>query len=161
MTVSRICLGLAGRAALAALLYLGFASKLEWPELCMAVIAGALAAAAIYQLRRNDGQRVEFIVPPLGWFVRLAIMLVSDSAKVIAALLGSVVGHTVTGRLQTMPFDAGDGDGRSAARRTWVTLGKSLPPNSIVIFIDRFHQRLLLHELVFSQRESISQEWPT
>lgn len=158
---SRTWMGLLVRAMLGALLYLAFASKLEWPELCMSVVAGALAATGIYWLRRIDRQQVRFIVPPPIWVAQLAIKMVSDSAKVTVALASAVLGHTVGGRLKTIGFESGGSDGRCAARRTFVTLGKSLPPNGIVIFIDRYQQRLLLHELAPSQAADEPREWPT
>lgn len=154
-------MGLFVRAALGALLYLAFASNLKWSELCMSVVAGALAATAIYWLRRIDRQQVRFIVPPPIWVAQLAIKMVSDSAKVTVTLVRAVLGRMVGGHLKSMAFRAGGSTGRCAARRTWVTLGKSLPPNGIVIFIDRYQQRLLLHELAPNPAADEPREWPT
>ncbi|HET6879022.1 MAG TPA: hypothetical protein VFI31_02635 [Pirellulales bacterium] len=148
-------------AALAGILYLAFAAQLDWAEVAMAAVAGMLALTALHSIRRHQRQRAEFMAPPLGWLARIVGKLASDSWRVLAALVVSLFAPARDGALRVIPFAPGGDSPRDVARRTWVTLGKSLTPNGIVIFVDRPNQRLLMHKLVASgESDHMNKEWP-
>ena len=115
---------------------------------------------AHYQLRRLDGEGQTFLLPTVGWLARVTGKMLTDSVRVVTALASSVAMRPARGRLSTIPFNPGESDARSVVRRAWITLGKSLTPNSIVIAVDWPHERLLVHELVSSGKPDVIQKWP-
>ncbi len=68
----------------------------------------------------------------------------------------------IEGHIASMPFQAGGDDPESAARRALVLILISLTPNTVSIGVDRKQGRLLVHQLVPTNKKPDSRqvEWP-
>jgi hypothetical protein len=111
-------------------------------ELIAGAAASILAATAAEVVRGTEHPR---FLPRLPWLVRglrLPWQILQDSALLVGNLF---TGRE--GRFVREPFDAGDADAHGVARRTLETVWRTLPPNSIVIGIDRRRNEILLHVL--------------
>ena len=132
-------------------------------ELVAGPVAALLAVGAVFAVAAH--------VPPFraapGSFGlvlrRTAGKALVDSVRVLALLVrGLVTGRRATGRLRTVPIDPGGDDPGSAARRALVIAGGSLPPNALVVTIDRGSERMLVHQLIPSPEAPGrgDREWP-
>ncbi len=135
-----------------------FVSRLQWSEAWVGLAAAALGAGATEAVRRTEHPR---FFPHLSWillFRRLPVQILSDSWAVTKKL-GRMMfrGDRGTGRFITMPFRAGGGGPRAIARRALAIVYGSLSPDSIVVSINRAHNRLVVHLLTGNQVPQILQ----
>jgi multisubunit Na+/H+ antiporter MnhE subunit len=131
---------LAGTALLF-VLWLLFAGR-DPHELIAGAGAAALAAMAVEAVRGTEHPQ---FLPAIAWVLR-AWRLPGQILRDCWLLLRNLTTGR-DGRFVREPFDAGGDDARSAAHRALETLYRTLPPNSIVIGIDRERHELLLHVL--------------
>src|ERR1051325_9023855 len=111
-------------------------------ELIVGIPAAALAAAGMEAVR---GTEHPHFLPHLTALLRAAKLpgeILQDTALLIRNLLTGG-----DGRFVREPFEAGGDDARSVARRVLETTYRTLPPNSIVLGIDRQRNEILLHVL--------------
>lgn len=138
--LARAVFWLAGTALLF-LVWLLFAGS-EPDELLVGAGAAALAAAAVEAVR---GTEHPHFLPHLAWLLRawrLPGLVLRDCWLLMRNL---ATGRH--GRFVRMRFDAGGDDAHGVAHRALETLYRTLPPNSIVIGVDRARNEILLHVL--------------
>jgi len=131
---------LAGSALLFALylLYAGASAH----EVVVGAGAAMVAAAAVEAVRGTENPR---FLPHLSWItraVRLPAEIVRDTGLLLKNLASGGDGQFVR-----VPIEAGGDDARAVAHRTLETFYRTLPPNSIVIGIDRERGEILMHVL--------------
>lgn len=129
-------------------LWLAFVFKAEWQETVVGIGAAALGASATAAVRATGHPR---FLPRLSWileFRRVPGQIISDTAAMIGKLFRMAVrGDTGIGRIIAIPFEPGDEGGHSVARRALAVTYASISPDSIVMEIDRAHNRALVHML--------------
>lgn len=131
---------LAGTAVLFGvyLLYAGVSAH----EAIVGGAAAAIAAAAVEAVRGTEHPR---FLPHFAWLaqaLRLPFQILRDTALLVRNLL-----RGGDGRFVRVPVDAGAEDAHGVARRTLETFYRTLPPNTIVIGIDRARNEVLMHVL--------------
>lgn len=131
----------AGGTGLLFILYLLYAG-VSAHEAVVGMAAAAIAAAAVEAVRGTEHPR---FLPHWAWIaqaVRLPFEIVRDTGLLVRNLA-----FGGNGRFARVPFDAGGEDARGVAGRTLETFYRTLPPNSIVIGIDRRRNVLVMHVL--------------
>jgi multisubunit Na+/H+ antiporter MnhE subunit len=129
-------------AALLYVLWLLFVAQLQPHELLVGLAATALAASATEAVRGCEHPR---FLPHIQWIIRswrLPFEILRDCALLIRNLF-----DRRPGRFEAIPFGAGGEDARSVAKRALATFYTTLPPNTVVIGIDRRRNVMLLHRL--------------
>lgn len=132
----------AAEAALLFVFWLLFVDSLASHELAVGAAACVLAATATEAVRGTQHPR---FLPHLRWLLaswRLPGQILRDCVLLVRNLFD----HR-RGRFESIPFDAGGADARSVARRALAIFYTTLPPNTIVIGIDRRRNSMLLHRL--------------
>jgi hypothetical protein len=113
------------------------------------VIAGGIAAGfGVVATMLVRAQRLVRFAPRAAWLRpawRLPGRVVTDSWRVLSAVVGHLAGRRSTGAFRTEPFPGGSG-ARAAARRALATAGWSLPPGSYVVGFDEDRDVVLLHD---------------
>ncbi len=134
--------------ALLLALWLAFVFSAGWQELLVGTVAAALGACATKAVRAAGHPH---FLPRPSWILELRLVpgqIVRDTIALVRKLFRMIFrGDTETGRTVAVPFRAGGSDGRSVARRVFAVTAASISPDSIVIGIDRAHDRALLHLL--------------
>jgi multisubunit Na+/H+ antiporter MnhE subunit len=132
----------AAEAALLFVLWLLFVAQLASHELLVGAGATVLAASATEAVRGCEHPR---FLPHIQWIIRswrLPFEILRDCALLIRNLFDGRTGH-----LEALPFDAQGDDARAVARRALAIFYTTLPPNTVVIGIDRRRNVMLLHRL--------------
>lgn len=80
------------------------------------------------------------------------------SYRLGASLLRTVVGRPSLARFHAINFDAGGDDPESSARRTLTIAYLTIPPDTVVVGIDRHANELLLHEIEPTRLPRIARE---
>ena len=111
-------------------------------ELIVGAGGAALAATAVEAVRGTEQPR---FLPHIAWLLR-AWRLPGQILRDCGLLLRNLATAS-PGRFVRVPFDAGGDDAPHVAHRALETLYRTLPPNSIVIGIDRARNEILLHVL--------------
>ncbi len=128
--------------------WLLFTTTLAWSETVVGVAAAALAATGTEAVRGAEHPR---FLPQIRWLIqfrRLPAEILRDCMLLMRKLMHMCFrGDRRTGEFRTVPFRAGGATSRSAARRALAILYTTLPPNTIVIGIDRTRDVMLLHLL--------------
>lgn len=124
-----------------------YTSSPRMPELCVGIavaILGVIGRAIV----RASGFAV--FRPRLLW-VSLAALepwyVVIGAGRLTINLARAILHKRSLARFHAVPFDTGGDDPESSARRTLVTAYLTIPPDSVVVGIDRKHHELLLHEI--------------
>ena len=146
--MKRALYGLAALGVLSVtwLLYTG---KLERNELLVGIPAAILAALASEIVRGEEHPR--FLPNAKMWLPvwRVPAGILRDGLLISWKLLAAASAlRKPAGKFLAMRFNAGGADSRSVARRTLAVEFSTLPPNSIVVGIDRRRNLLLFHQLV-------------
>ena len=131
-------------------------------QLIAATVIGLVAGVALVVLAARAGLHFEFKVRWLaillqrlpGRALRDVVILTVELCHSLAARRGS------TGTLKELPFVSGGEDAESRGRRTLVTSGISLPPNTIAISAQSSSDTILVHQLVFRGEAPVDKEWP-
>ncbi len=122
-----------------------YTSTLKFGEL----LSGAGAAVlATYGTAIVQEQRFAQVAPRPKWLLYFALMpwyAVRDTAIVFRAGFKYMLKRKSDGYLTAIDFDPGGDDPRSTARRALEIALTTIPPNSIVIGIDRHARKILLH----------------
>jgi multisubunit Na+/H+ antiporter MnhE subunit len=130
-------------------LYLLLAGSLALGELGAGALAAGLAAAARETLRHRTDQRFRARLRWLRLVGRTARQLLRDCIVVSGAIACAILrAESPPGRLRRVSFSPGGNDPEAAMRRTLVTSGISITPNSYVVAIDRKAERLLVHQML-------------
>lgn len=114
------------------------------------VAGGAAAVLATIATAIVEEQRFAQFAPDARWliyFFMLPWFVLRDTALVYRAAMKYALKQKSDGYLIALDFDSGGDDARSSARRSLVTTLTTVPPNSVVIGIDRTNNKILLHML--------------
>jgi hypothetical protein len=144
------------------LFYWWLVSKLQAQQLVAAALAGLGAALAVLALREAAALRFQIQARWLGLLLwRLPGKVLRDLGLLVAELGRSLLQrrHT-TGAFKQVPFDPGQDDPQSAARRALVLAGISLPPNTVAVAVERQKHAVLVHQLVSRSETPTDREWP-
>src|SRR4051812_33906346 len=125
------------------LLYAGISAH----EIVVGAGAAMVAAAAVEAVRGTEHPR---FLPHLSWIAR-ALRLPWEVVRDTGLLLKNLA-RGGDGRFVRVPIEAGGEDAHGVARRTLETFYRTLPPNSIVIGIDRERGEILMHILAADER---------
>ena len=130
-------------------LWLLFAFSVGRNELIAGAAAALFATLAAELVRLEEQPK---FIPDLRWilaFVRVPRQVIIDTGLLIRKLAGIIFGgDRRTGEFVSLPFAETGNDARCTARRALSILYTTLPPNTIVIGIDRRKKSILLHRLV-------------
>ena len=69
------------------------------------------------------------------------------TAAIFAALAKHLMGKKSEAQLRAVPFDSGGDDPESAARRALAIMYTTIPPNFVVVGIDRKRDLMLVHQV--------------
>jgi len=122
--------------------WLLFVDQFTLHELIVGAAAAALAATGTELVRGTEHPR---FLPHWIWLAqawRLPWRIVHDCGLLVRNLV-----RGGDGRLVSVPFETGESEARDTARRTLGILYTTLPPNTLVIGIDRQKNTMLLHVL--------------
>jgi len=128
-------------------LWMLFVSQTQRAELVAGVCAAALGAL-------GDGvvkaKRLAKFRPRLQWlwlFSWEPWYVLTGSAAILRALARQLAGKKSEAQFRVVPFRAGGEDPRSAARRALAITLTTIPPNFIVVGIDKERGFLLVHQV--------------
>ncbi len=71
----------------------------------------------------------------------------TGTAAIFAALAKHLMGKKSEAQLRAVPFDGGGDDPESAARRALAIMYTTIPPNFVVVGIDRKKNLMLVHQV--------------
>ncbi len=129
-------------------LWLLFVDHLVWTETAAGIAAAGIAATAAEIVRGQEHPRFRPRAALLADFWPIPGAILTDSLLLLRKLARMLFRNDRgTGRFVTVPFPAGDAGARSVALRALAILYTTLPPNTLVIGIDRKQHVLLLHQL--------------
>lgn len=122
-----------------------FTWSAEASELLAGVCAGAIATVAVVVVKDQDFAR--FSPKPQWWlyFLLLPWEVLKDTVIVFRASLQYAFKGKSEGYLVAADFDAGGDDHRSSARRALATTLTTIPPNTVVLGIDKKANKALVH----------------
>jgi multisubunit Na+/H+ antiporter MnhE subunit len=129
-------------------LWMLFVSNMHTAEFLAGVAAALIASVADAVLKAEGFAKFK---PRFKWLLLMTWefwYIISDTWAIMLALARRMLGKKSRAQFQTVKFDVGGDDAQSWARRALVTVYTTIPPNSIVIGIDRERELMLLHEVV-------------
>ncbi len=125
-----------------------FVVHLAWSESLVGAGAAMLGAAASELVCAHERPRFR---PRPAWLFQVWRIpgYVLDGCWVLARRLARRIflHDRSAGLFQLVAFDPGGKDSRSAARRALAIFYTTLPPNFVIIGIDRRHRRMLFHQV--------------
>ncbi len=128
--------------------WLLFVDSQVWSEIVVGIGAAILAATAGEAVRRQEPPR---FFPEARWVMeirRVPARILGDCVLLARNLWRTVfTNEPAAGSFVAVPFGPGRERKGSPARRALAILYTTLPPNSIVIGIDRQRGRMLVHVL--------------
>lgn len=134
--------------AVLCLVWFLFVHTLRWTEAVSGIAAAALAATATEAVRGEEHPR---FFPYFRWvlmFWRMPWQILRDHGLLLRHLTRIFTRRRASkGSFREFPFEARGNDPHSIARRALATLYSTLPPNTVVIGIDRKRDTLLQHQL--------------
>jgi multisubunit Na+/H+ antiporter MnhE subunit len=139
---------LLGRWFLAAALWLLLAATWSVAEVVAAAGVGAAVTAITVAVDRR--RILEVSIDPR-WLLGI-VRLPSQVARDYVLLAKRLLRPDRRGVFRALPFDVGDESARSAGRRSLLTAGASLGPNTFVLDFDVERQVVLVHQLEPSAR---------
>lgn len=136
-----------------------FTFNLVWQELLAGAVASAVAATAAEIVRRQNLIRYR---PRVRWLARswrIVPKLLRDTGTLWTVLYRRIVRREdVTGAWRAIPFEWGEDDSRTTAKRALLVIAISATPNTYAVGIDRERDLLLVHQLVTGPRERAEEE---
>ncbi len=127
--------------------WLLFVSQMQRAEVEAGVCAAALGAAADGLIK---AKRLAKFRPRRQWlwlFSWEPWYVLTGSAAILWALGGRVLGKKSDAQFRVVPFRAGGEDRESAARRALAITLTTIPPNFIVVGIDKQRNFMLVHQV--------------
>ncbi len=134
-------------AAAGALLWWLFSGTVDTAEVVVGSVAVILGTVAFALVRSSNLARFG---PRLAWVLGSVRVVpdVLDGLRVLAvALWRAVRGLPSEAYLHNVRFDAGGRDPESAARRALVVMLTTLPPNFVIVDVDRVKGEMLVHQV--------------
>lgn len=127
--------------------WLLFVSQTHRAEIVAGVCAAALGAVADGLVK---AKRLAKFRPHLQWvalFSREPWYVLTGSAAILWALARRMMGKKSDAQFRVVPFRAGGEDRESAARRALAITLTTIPPNFIVVGIDKQQNFMLVHQV--------------
>ncbi len=128
-------------------MWLLFVSNLHISDLLVGVAAAAIATTADEVVKSQHFVRFR---PRLSWLLMVfwePWYVLTGTASIWWALARKLVGRKSEALFKAIAFDTGRDDSKSAARRALAIILTTIPPNFVVIGIDRDSQRMLIHQV--------------
>jgi multisubunit Na+/H+ antiporter MnhE subunit len=122
----------------------------DTPKISELLVGAAAAALAATGSAVVQGHGFAQFAPRPKWLLLLLTepwYVLTGSAAILWALVKHLAGCASDARFVTFPFDAGGDDHASAARRALAIALTTVPPNFIVVGIDREHNFMLVHQV--------------
>jgi multisubunit Na+/H+ antiporter MnhE subunit len=128
-------------------LWMLFVSMTKGRELLAGLIAALLAAVADGIIKSIDYAKFK---PRLEWLPLIfweAWYALDGTWAIMMALFKHIAGKESEAEFVSVPLTAGSDDAESWARRALMVAYLTIPPNFIVLGIDREQQRMLVHQV--------------
>jgi Na+/H+ ion antiporter subunit len=128
-------------------LWAAFVSNPTLPEM-LAGLAGALIGTVANALVRQ--KRLVSLFPRPQWlayFVTEPWYVIDGSWQIFLALLKRLAGKESEAQFRAVEFDPGGDDDESQARRALAITYTTIPPNFVVLGIDRVKRLMLVHQV--------------
>ncbi len=139
-------------------LWVLYVSQVQTNEILAGVAAALIAAVADAILKAENFAKFQ---PRFKWLLLITWevwYVISDTWAIMRALARRVLGEESQAQFKAVKVAAGGNDAESWARRALVTVYCTLPPNSIVIGIDREQKLMLVHQLSPSGTPDIAKQ---
>ena len=124
-----------------------FVMSLAMGELLTGAAVAGIAVVAFEAVKRAEPLCFEPPLRALAQIWRVPGLIASGTWVLLVELLRRILGHRRRSLFQLTPFRAAGADCRSAAKRALVIFYVTLPPNFLVIGIDRKSKLLLYHQV--------------
>ena len=128
-------------------LWMLFVSLLQLNELVAGIAAALIGAVADAVVKATDFARFRPRLKHLLLILTEPWYVISGTASIFWALAKRIAGQPSEGELKVIPYDAGGDDSDSSARRALTVAYTTIPPNFIVIGIDRERNYLMVHQV--------------
>jgi len=139
-------------------LWMMYTSSPRLSELYVGFIIAALGVLGSCLIR---GSGLAAFHPRPRW-TALAVLepwyVLVGSYRLAASLIRALLHRPSLARFHAIPFDTGGDDPESSTRRTLTIAYLTIPPDSVVVGIDRHVNELLLHEIQPSSLPLIARE---
>jgi multisubunit Na+/H+ antiporter MnhE subunit len=128
-------------------MWLLFVSNLHMSDLLVGVAAAAIATTADEVVKSQHFVRFRprlallFMVFWEPWYV------LTGTASIWWAIARKLAGRKSEALFKVIAFEAGGDDSESAARRALAVVLTTIPPNFVVVGIDRDGQQMLIHQV--------------
>jgi multisubunit Na+/H+ antiporter MnhE subunit len=130
------------------LLWLLFVGKFTWHELLVGIGAAALSTFVLWLVTIRSAVKFAPTLPWIRQIWRVPWLMGRDCWLLVRHLLAQLcLGKEHGGTFRVLRFPGGADDAPSTARRVLAVTYSTLPPNAIVIDIDREANYMLLHQL--------------
>jgi len=127
---------------------MAFVSNPTKDELLIGLVAALIGAIADWDVKREKYFKFE---PKASWLM-LGLLLpwyvVKGSLGTLKAFFLRLSGGKLASTFKVSHYDALASDPRSAAKRALATAYLTIPPNSIIVGIDKERGRVLTHQMV-------------
>jgi len=130
------------------MLWILFTTSTKTSEVLIGLPAAALAAFADGVIKSHESTRFR---PRWSWVLLIfwePWYLLTGTAQILAALARQMLGHRPEAQFKLVRFNPGGDDEESHARRALATLYMTIPPNFVVIGIDRVKRYMLVHQVL-------------
>lgn len=128
-------------------LWMLFVSSMQLAEFAAGIAAAALGAVADGLVK---SQRLAQFRPRLKWLWLFAWepwYALTGTAAIFRALARRLAGKKSEAQFRVVPFRAGGDDSEAAARRSLAITLTTIPPNFIVVGIDKQRNFMLVHQV--------------
>ena len=139
-------------------LWMMFVSLLQWNELFAGLVAALIGGVADAVVKSTDLASFRPKPRDLLLIFRVAGEVVQNTAVVLVELFRRIGGAPSRSALQVVPFEAAGDERESSSRRALAILYSTLPPNSIVVGIDKQRGYLMMHQLVPQPESTVTRQ---
>lgn len=137
----------AGEFAVLLGLWMLFVSLLQMNEFAAGIAAALIGLLGDAVVKATDFARFRPRVRHLLLILTEPWYVITGTASIFWALAKRIAGQKSDGELKVVPFDAGGDDVDSAARRALAVAYTTIPPNFIVVGIDRERNYMMVHQV--------------
>ncbi len=128
-------------------LWMAFVSNPKLSELWVGLVVAAIGAVADAIVKKEGLARFN---PKLSWVLLIfwePWYTLTGTWAVLKALVRTALGKKSEAQFTVKGYDYGGQDARSSAKRTLATTYMTIPPNFIIVGIDRRKQQVLVHQV--------------
>ena len=124
-----------------------FAGNTAMGEILTGIAAAIVAVIGFEAAKRAEPLRFRPSLRALAQIWRVPALIADGTWVLIVELARRVRGRRKRSLFQLTPFHAAGADGRSAAKRALAIIYVTLPPNFLIIGIDRKSKLMLFHQV--------------